>query len=65
MRLEHLYRIRFTYPHGWAVDLERGWQQHFYLAEGRCEGAATGWFHGANFPVRRGPEGRSALMCVR
>lgn len=57
MRLEHLYRIRFTYPGGWAVDLDRGWQQHFYPAEGGCEGTVTGRFHGANHPVRRGPDG--------
>ncbi len=29
MRLEPLYRIRFTYPEGWAVDLDGGWQQMF------------------------------------
>lgn len=33
MRLEHLYRVRFAYPQGWAVELEGGWQQHLYLAE--------------------------------
>jgi hypothetical protein len=53
MRLEPLYRIRFTYPQGWEVGLEGGWQQHFYLAEGRCEGAISGRFRGANFPRRR------------
>jgi hypothetical protein len=57
MRLEHLYRIRFTYPAGWSVELDRGWQQHLYLAEGHCEGAITGRFRGANFPLRRGPDG--------
>ena len=57
MRLEHLYRIRFSYPDGWAVELDRGWEQHFYLAEGRCEGTISGRFRGANFPLRRSPDG--------
>ena len=57
MRLEPLYRPSFTYPAGWQVELEGGWQQHFYLAEGRCEGAVSGRFHGANFPLRRTEEG--------
>lgn len=56
MRLEPLYRIRFTYPEGWAIGLEGGWEQHFYLAEGRCEGLISGRFRGANFP-RRAAEG--------
>lgn len=53
MRLEPLYRIRFTYPDGWAVGLEGGWEQHLYFAEGRCEGSIRGRFRGANFPHRR------------
>jgi hypothetical protein len=57
MRLEPLYRVRFTYPEGWAVELEGGWQQHLFLAEGRCEGVISGRFRGANFPQRRTPEG--------
>ena len=57
MRLEPLYRVQFTYPEGWMVGLEGGWQQHLYLAEGRCEGAISGRFRGANFPLRRTPEG--------
>jgi hypothetical protein len=57
VRLEPLYRIRFTYPEGWTVGLEGGWEQHFYLVEGRCEGALTGRFRGANFPRRRTSEG--------
>ena len=52
MRLEPLYRIRFTYPESWAVSLDGGWQQMFFLAEGRCEGSVTGRFRGANFPRR-------------
>jgi hypothetical protein len=57
MRLEQLYRVRFTYPEGWAVDLEGGWQQHLYLAEGRCEGGVSGRFRGVNFPQRRTADG--------
>ena len=53
MRLEQLYRIRFTYPEGWVVGLEGGWEQHLMLAEGRCEGSIKGRFRGANFPLRR------------
>ena len=57
MRLAHLYRVRLTYPEGWEVELEGGWQQHLYLADGRCEGTVAGRFRGANFPLRRTPEG--------
>jgi hypothetical protein len=57
MRLEPLYRVRFTYPEGWQVGLEGGWQQHFYLAEGRCEGGISGRFRGANFLQRHGATG--------
>lgn len=56
MRLEPLYRIRFTYPDGWSVALtgELGTEgQDFYFAEGRCEGRITGRFRGANAPRRR------------
>jgi hypothetical protein len=59
MRVEPLYRIRFTYPESWMVTLEGGWEQHLFLAEGRCEGATTGRFRGANFARRRGATGRS------
>jgi hypothetical protein len=55
MRLEPLYRIRFTYPEGWNIELPSG-EQHFYIAEGRCEGTVAGRFRGANFP-RRSPDG--------
>ena len=57
MRLEPLYRIRFTYQEGWSIDLEGGWEQHFYIAEGRCEGSIQGRFRGANFPRREGSSG--------
>lgn len=53
MRLEPLYRLRFSYPEAWDVSLEGGWQQWFFLAEGRAEGAISGRFRGANFPLRR------------
>ena len=53
MRLEQLYRIRFTYPESWVVELEGGWEQHLMFAEGRCEGSISGRFRGANFPRRR------------
>ena len=57
MRLEPLYRISFTYPESWAVKIGGGWEQHFYLAEGRCSGLLSGRFRGANFPLRDGPGG--------
>jgi len=57
MRLEPLYRIRFTYPESWSITLEGGWEQHLYLAEGRCEGAISGRLRGANFPLRHGQGG--------
>ena len=57
MRLVPLYRLRLTYPEGWSVGLEGGWEQHLYLAEGRCEGTVTGRFRGANYPQRRTPAG--------
>lgn len=53
MRLEQLYRIRFTYPESWMVELEGGWEQHLFVAEGRCEGSIRGRFRGVNFPYRR------------
>ena len=57
MRLEPLYRIRFTYPESWTVGLDGGWQQLFFLAEGRCEGWVTGRFRGANYPRKQGAGG--------
>lgn len=57
MRLELRYRVRFTYPEDWMVALEGGWEQHLFIADGRCEGAISGRFRGANFPHRRGPTG--------
>ena len=57
MRLEPLYRIRFTYPESWMIGLQGGWEQHLLLAEGRCEGSISGRFRGANFPRRQGESG--------
>jgi Protein of unknown function (DUF3237) len=57
VRLEQLYRIRFTYPESWTVGLAGGWEQHLYFAEGHCEGAITGRFRGANFPLRQSADG--------
>jgi hypothetical protein len=57
VKLEPLYRIHFSYPEGWEIGLEGGWEQHLYLAEGRCEGSVTGRFRGANFPRRQGATG--------
>jgi Protein of unknown function (DUF3237) len=53
MKLEPLYRLHFTYPEGWAVGLGGGWEQHLYVAEGRCDGSISGRFRGADFPRRR------------
>jgi|SRR6188472_2731838 hypothetical protein len=57
MRLEPLYRLRFTYPQEWTVALEGGWQQHLFLAEGDSQGWITGRFRGVNFPLRRTVDG--------
>jgi hypothetical protein len=53
MRLDPLYRLCFTYPEQWGIELEGGWEQYLFLAEGRCEGRINGRFRGANFPQRR------------
>ena len=53
VRLEPLYRIRFGYPEGWVISLGSEWEQHFYIAEGRCDGEISGRFRGANYPRRR------------
>lgn len=57
MKLLPLYRVRFSYPHGWEVALvspDNTESQHFYLAEGTCLGRLEGTFRGANHPRRRG-----------
>jgi hypothetical protein len=59
VRLDPLYRLRFRYPEAWKVDVEGGWEQWFFLAEGTVEGSIKGRFRGANFPMRRGSAGAS------
>ncbi len=57
MRLEPLYRMRFTYPAEWGVRLASAdgtEAQFFFLAEGRCEGRIQGTLRAANHPRRRG-----------
>jgi hypothetical protein len=59
MRLEPLYTIRFFYPDGWQVNLtgKKGTEEdHFYFAEGRCDGRISGRFRGSNHPHRRTDE---------
>ena len=56
MRLEYLYRARFEYGEQAGIELDGGLQHHFFLAEGRCEGAIAGRFTAANHPHRR-PDG--------
>lgn len=56
MRLEPLYRLRFVYTNGWETHLTGKLgteEQHFYFAEGRCEGRIAGRFRAANAPRRR------------
>lgn len=56
MKLDPLYRVTFRYPEAWFVELEgdRGVEsEHFFIAEGRCEGRIAGRFRGANHPRRR------------
>jgi len=56
MKLEQLYVLRYHYPDGWAVPIggsESKEEQHFYFAEGACEGAVHGRFRAANHPRRR------------
>jgi hypothetical protein len=56
VRLEPLYRVHFEYPGDWGVEIEGPGgieSQHYFVAEGRCEGRISGRFHGANHPRRR------------
>jgi hypothetical protein len=56
VHLEPLYRVRFTTPERWTVELsgESGSEaQSFLVAEGRCEGGISGRFRAANFPRTR------------
>lgn len=59
MRLEPVYTIRFHYPEGWNVNLtgKKGTEEdHYYFAEGTCEGRISGKFRGSNHPHRRTDE---------
>lgn len=56
MRLEPLYRVTFTTPESWSVEVEgdagtEGWS--FLIAEGRAEGRLSARYRAANFPRRR------------
>ena len=56
MRLEPLYRARFTTPESWSVELSgpHGSEAHNLLfAQGRCEGQVTASLRAVNFPRRR------------
>lgn len=61
MQLKPLYTVRFHYPDGWAIRLKDPSnrdstvteEEHFYFAEGKCEGKVSGEYHGANHPHRR------------
>ena|SRR5215467_6303287 len=57
MRFEPLYRIRFTYPESWAVVLDGGWQQMFFVAEGRSEGWGNRPLPWRELPQKQGAEG--------
>jgi hypothetical protein len=56
VQLRSLYTVRFIYPDGWSVELKGPGgveEQHYYFAEGRCEGAIVGTFRAGNHPRRR------------
>jgi hypothetical protein len=56
MRLEPLYRVTFTRPESWSVEVEgaAGTEgRSFLIAEGRAEGRLSARYRGANFPRRR------------
>jgi hypothetical protein len=56
MRLEPLYRARFTATDRWSVELSgaHGTEaQNLLFAEGRCEGQIAGALRASNFPRRR------------
>ncbi len=56
MRLEPLYRIRFTTPEAWKVELRGAGgleAQSFLIAEGRSEGRLSARCRAANYPRTR------------
>ena len=57
VKLAFLYRMTLSYSKGWSVNLAKSdsaESQHFFLADGRCEGRISGSFHAANHPLQRG-----------
>src|ERR1700761_4914386 len=63
MRLEALYRARFSTPGRWSVRLDSAHgteSQSLLFAQGRCEGQVTGSLRAANFPRLRSA-GRSLI----
>jgi hypothetical protein len=56
MRLEPLYRARFSTSRSWSVELTGPGgteSQNFLLTEGHCEGRIAASWRGANYPRRR------------
>jgi hypothetical protein len=56
MRLEPVYRVTFSTPESWKVELsgESGTEwQSFLIAEGRAEGRLSARYRAANFPRTR------------
>lgn len=54
VKLDPLYRIRFTYPEGWEITLASGLQQHFTSPKVAVKALSPGRFRACNYPVRRG-----------
>ena len=56
MRLDSCYRVTFTTPESWSVELtgDGGAEgMSFLIAEGRTEGRLSARYRAANFPRRR------------
>jgi len=56
MRLEPIYRVSFTTPEAWSVELTGGAGtegRSFLIAEGRATGRLSARYRAANFPRRR------------
>ncbi len=59
MWLDPVYTLRLCYPQGWNVNLagKKGTEEdHYYFAEGECQGRVTEKFRGSNHPHRRTDE---------
>src|SRR5918911_5221327 len=69
MRLDSLYKVTFTTPEAWSVDVasDAGIEgRGFLLAEGRSAGLLSARYRAANFPRKRSdgalvPEFRGVL----